>query len=84
MHLAAVEALRALAHEPVPRTVLDAYGRDSWAFGPDYIIPKPNDPRLLGVVSAAVARAAVDTGAARKGYPAHYPLNSVEDIFPAY
>ena len=73
MHLAAVEALRALAHEPVPRTVLDAYGRDSWAFGPDYIIPTPLDPRLIDVVPQAVARAAVDSGVARAPYPAHYP-----------
>ena len=75
MHLAAVEALRALAHEPVPRTVLDAYGRDSWSFGPEYIIPTPLDPRLIDVVPNAVARAAVDSGAARAPYPAHYQDN---------
>ncbi|MGJ8670657.1 MAG: malic enzyme-like NAD(P)-binding protein [Oceanococcus sp.] len=73
MHLAAVEALRALAHEPVPRTVLDAYDRESWAFGSDYIIPTPLDPRLIDVVPQAVARAAVDSGVARAPYPAHYP-----------
>ena len=75
MHLAAVEALRALAHEPVPRTVLDAYGRESWAFGPDYIIPTPLDPRLINVVPQAIARAAVDSGVARAPYPAHYKNN---------
>ncbi len=75
MHLAAVEALRALAHEPVPRTVLDAYDRESWSFGPDYIIPTPLDPRLIDVVPNAVARAAVESGAARAPYPAHYQDN---------
>ncbi len=72
MHLAAVEALRSLAHEPVPSTVLDAYGRDAWAFGADYIIPTPLDPRLIDVVPQAVARAAVDSGVARAPYPTHY------------
>ncbi len=72
MHLAAVEALRRLAREPVPATVLDAYGRESWSFGPDYIIPTPLDPRLIDVVPQAVARAAVDSGVARAPYPAHY------------
>lgn len=72
MHLAAVEALRSLAHEPVPATVLDAYGRETWSFGPDYIIPTPLDPRLIDVIPQAVARAAVDSGVARAPYPAHY------------
>lgn len=82
MKIAAVKAIASLVHEPVPQQVLDAYGSEAVSLGPDYIIPKPNDPRLLGVVSAAVARAAVDTGVARKGYPAHYPLKSMDDIFP--
>lgn len=43
------------------------------SFGPDYIIPKPLDPRLKDFVSAAVARAAVDTGVAKASYPEHYP-----------
>ena len=73
MHLAAVEALRRLAHEAVPASVLEAYGRESWAFGPDYIIPTPLDPRLIDTIPAAVARAAVDSGMARAPYPAHYP-----------
>ena len=72
MHLAAVEALRRLAHEPVPATVLDAYEREHWSFGPDYIIPTPLDPRLIDVVPQAVARAAVDSGVARAPYPEHY------------
>ena len=79
MKLAAVHAIRALAKEPVPESVKSAYGGVELAFGPDYIIPKPMDPRLLSVVSAAVARAAVDSGVARAGYPEHYPLNSVAD-----
>ncbi|WP_111658035.1 malic enzyme-like NAD(P)-binding protein [Isoalcanivorax indicus] len=82
MKLAAVHAIAGLVREPVPDVVLKAYGGDAITFGPDYIIPKPNDPRLLGAVSAAVARAAVDTGVARKGYPSHYPLETVDDIFP--
>ena len=82
MKIAAVHAIAALVHEPVPQQVLDAYGGQALSFGADYIIPKPNDPRLLGLVSAAVARAAVDSGVARKGYPAHYPLKTVKDIFP--
>ena len=82
MKIAAVHAIAKLVHEPVPQQVLDAYGGAALSFGPDYIIPKPNDPRLLGIVSAAVARAAVDSGVARKGYPAHYPLKTVQDIFP--
>ena len=73
MHIAAVHALRGLARDPVPKEVLRAYGMDSMTFGPDYIIPKPFDPRLIDYVPPAVARAAVDTGVARSGYPTHYP-----------
>lgn len=82
--LAAVEAIAQVVHEAeVPESVRKAYEGEELSFGPDYIIPKPNDPRLLGVVSAAVAKAAVDSGVARKGYPSHYPLRSTDDIFPA-
>ncbi|MGB1221980.1 MAG: malic enzyme-like NAD(P)-binding protein [Alcanivoracaceae bacterium] len=84
MKIAAVKAIASLVHEAVPDVVVQSYGGEPLSFGPEYIIPKPNDPRLLGVVSAAVARAAVDSGVARKGYPAHYPLETVDDIFPAY
>ena len=84
MKIAAVKAIASLVHKPVPEQVVESYGGEPLSFGPDYIIPKPNDPRLLGVVSAAVARAAVDSGVARKGYPAHYPLATVDDIFPEY
>ena len=45
------------------------------SFGPNYIIPKPVDRRLLGSVAAAVARAAVDSGVALLPYPEHYPLS---------
>ncbi|GMG86202.1 malic enzyme-like NAD(P)-binding protein [Biformimicrobium ophioploci] len=74
MKLAAVEAIRAIAHLPVPAEVCEAYGASELKFGADYILPKPTDPRLLGTVAAAVARAAVDSGVARLPYPSHYPL----------
>ncbi len=73
MQMAAVHALRDLAREPVPQDVLDAYGQEGISFGPDYIIPKPVDKRLIDRVPPAVAKAAVDSGVARKPYPAHYP-----------
>jgi len=73
MHIAAVHALRKLAREPVPAEVLKAYELDSLAFGPRYILPTPLDPRLIERIPPAVARAAVDSGLARSGYPAHYP-----------
>jgi malate dehydrogenase (oxaloacetate-decarboxylating)(NADP+) len=73
MQIAAVRALAALTHQPVPRQVLEAYRLERLAFGPDYIIPKPLDPRLIEVVPPAVARAAIDSGVARAGYPGHYP-----------
>ncbi|MGO0306167.1 malic enzyme-like NAD(P)-binding protein [Endozoicomonas acroporae] len=80
MKIAAVNAIRELAKEPVPEVVMKAYDGVKLSFGPDYIIPKPMDSRLLGSVSAAVAQAAVDSGVARAEYPGHYPLNSVADI----
>jgi malate dehydrogenase (oxaloacetate-decarboxylating)(NADP+) len=73
MQIAAVQALKALTHEPVPQEVLDAYDLKSLSFGSEYIIPKPLDPRLRSRVSAAVARAAVASGVAQLPYPAHYP-----------
>ena len=73
MKMAAVYALSDLAREPVPQVVLDAYGVDSMEFGKDYIIPKPLDPRLMDTVPPRIAKAAVDTGVARKPYPSHYP-----------
>lgn len=80
MKVAAVEALRELAKEPVPEDVIQAYDGERFSFGKNYIIPKPMDKRLLTNVCAAVARAAVDSGVARLPYPAHYPLESIDDI----
>lgn len=66
MQIAAVEAIRQLAHEVVPQVVKDNYpGVTNWDFGPDYIIPKPIDPRLKERVPAAVAEAARASGVAR-------------------
>ncbi|MCG7601591.1 malate dehydrogenase [Halomonas sp. McH1-25] len=81
MKIAAVHALKDLAREPVPQDVLDAYEVDTLEFGRGYIIPTPMDARLLDRVSSAVAQAAVDTGVARRPYPSHYPLTSVEDVY---
>lgn len=58
MKIAAAHALSALAREPVPQQVLDAYQLKSLSFGKDYIIPKPFDPRLMAFVAGAVAQAA--------------------------
>lgn len=58
MKVAAARALSALAREPVPQAVLDAYQLKSLSFGKDYIIPKPFDPRLMAFVAGAVAQAA--------------------------
>ena len=66
MKLAAVKALAALAKEPVPDIVNVAYNDTHLQFGPTYIIPKPMDPRLLVTVSTAVARAAMESGVAKK------------------
>ncbi len=73
MQIAAVHALKDLTHEPVPNSVLEAYGLQSLSFGPDYILPKPFDPRLREVIPPAVARAAMASGVARGEWPAHYP-----------
>lgn len=72
MKLAAVDAIRELAKEEVPKEVLKAAGADALSFGPDYIIPKPMDPRLLPRVAKAVAQAAVDSGVARIEMSANY------------
>ncbi|MEJ2552619.1 MAG: malic enzyme-like NAD(P)-binding protein, partial [Gammaproteobacteria bacterium] len=73
MQIAAVHALCSLAREPVPAEVLRAYKLEHLEFGPDYIMPKPLDPRLIDRVPPAVARAAVETGVARQNYPDFYP-----------
>lgn len=80
MKLAAVHAIKDLAKEAVPASVIAGYRGIELTFGRSYILPKPTDPRLLGVVAAAVAQAAVETGVARLPYPKHYPLASVADI----
>ena len=73
MSIATVHALAKLAKEPVPKEILAAYNVDKMEYGKDYIIPKPFDPRLSEFVPPAVAKAAIDTGVARKPYPSHYP-----------
>ena len=65
MKLAAVHALASLAKEPVPDIVIKAYGADKIQFGPEYLIPKPLDPRLITTISPAVAKAAMDSGMAK-------------------
>ncbi len=81
MKIAAALALRDLAKLPVPAEVAAAYGVDSLEFGREYIIPKPMDPRLITLVSDAVAKAAIESGVATLPYPSHYPLQSVGDVF---
>ncbi|MBX7232288.1 MAG: NADP-dependent malic enzyme [Bdellovibrionales bacterium] len=66
MKLAAVHALADLAREDVPDSVSAAYQNKVFHFGPDYIIPKPFDPRVLQKVAPAVAKAAMDSGVAQK------------------
>ncbi len=80
MMLAAAFAIRDLAKEPVPEIVLKGYECEKLSFGPQYIIPKPTDPRLLPLVSAQVAKAAIETGVAKGAYPAHYPLTPIEPM----
>ena len=81
MKIAAVHALRDLAKHPVSSAVCDAYGIDCLEFGREYIIPKPMDPRLITLVSDAVAKAAIESGVATLPYPKHYPLTSVNEVF---
>lgn len=74
MKLAAVQAIAALAREPVPDEVSAAYAGRKMQFGADYIIPSPFDPRLISTVPPAVAQAAMTSGVARKPITdmAHY------------
>lgn len=66
MQIAAVHAIRQLVHEPAPQVVKDNYpGVTDWEFGPNYIIPKPIDPRLKERVSLAVAHAAIESGVSK-------------------
>jgi malate dehydrogenase (oxaloacetate-decarboxylating)(NADP+) len=63
MKLAAVKAIAELAREPIVQEIIDLYNK-KFVFGPEYILPKPFDPRLLTRVASAVARAAIDSGVA--------------------
>lgn len=65
MKMAAVHAIADLAKQPIPDVVNEVYHINDLSFGPKYFIPKPIDPRLITAVSAAVAKAAVDSGVAR-------------------
>jgi malate dehydrogenase (oxaloacetate-decarboxylating)(NADP+) len=75
MMKAAVNAISELAHEPVLKSILNSYQLDYLSFGPQYILPKPMDPRLKMRVSAAVARAAIKSGVAQLPLPATYEVN---------
>jgi len=66
MKMAAVHAIADLAKQPVPDVVNDVYKVNNLKFGRDYFIPKPVDPRLISEVSAAVAKAAIESGVARR------------------
>ncbi len=66
MKLAAVRAIAAIAREAVPERIKEAYPGTPLTFGPDYILPKPMDPRLLEAVAPAVAKAAMESGVARQ------------------
>lgn len=66
MKIAAAYAIADLARQQVPEEVAAAYGGRASSFGPEYIIPSPFDPRLMEIVPAAVAKAAMDTGVAQR------------------
>ena len=66
MKIAAVHAIANLAHQPVPDVVNETYHVNNFTFGPEYFIPKPVDPRLITEVACAVAKAAMESGVARK------------------
>jgi len=65
MQISAVHALRKLAHSSVPQSVLDGYGLEELCYGKEYILPKPNDPRLINVIPKAISQAAIDSGVAQ-------------------
>lgn len=66
MKVAAARAIASLAHEPVPSQIAKAYGTEGMSFGKEYLLPKPFDRRLLTIVAPAVAKAAAESGVARK------------------
>ncbi len=72
MKIACVEGIAALARETTSAEAAAAYHGEQLTFGPDYLIPKPFDPRLMGVVATAVARAAMETGIATR------PLDDID------
>lgn len=72
MQIAAVHAIKDLAKQPIPESVLNAYQLGRLEYGKDYIIPKPLDPRLINWVASAVAKAAVESGVARNPLPENY------------
>ncbi len=78
MKVAAVHALSELAREPVPAEVLTACELDGLSFGPEYIIPKPVDPRLVRRIAPAVAQAAIDSGVARMPLPNGYMSDTAD------
>jgi malate dehydrogenase (oxaloacetate-decarboxylating)(NADP+) len=81
MKVAAAHALAGLAKEDVPESVQRAYGGVTLKFGPDYIIPKPFDPRVLMREAPAVARAAMETGVARRTIDLDEYRRSLERIY---
>ena len=81
MKIAAAHALAALAKEDVPESVQRAYGGATFKFGPDYIIPKPFDPRVLLWEAPAVARAAIETKVARRPLDLEEYKQSLERIY---
>ena len=78
MKIAAVHALVKLTYEEVPHSVLRAYGLQNLSFGPDYLIPKPFDHRVLFWVAPAVAKAAMETGVARESLNLEDYRNALE------
>jgi len=72
MKLACIAGIAALAHQTTSAEAAAAYQGEALNFGPDYLIPKPFDPRLMGVVATAVAKAAMDTGVATR------PLDDID------
>ncbi len=78
MKLAAVKALALLAKEDIPKVVTETYGGAEECFGPKYLIPKPFDPRLLSRISYAVAKAAMETGVARKSVDLNTYMDQLE------
>jgi malate dehydrogenase (oxaloacetate-decarboxylating)(NADP+) len=83
MTMAATHALAALAREEVPQSVLEAYGLDRLTFGPEYLIPKPLDPRVVLWEAPAVAKAALDSGVARRALDIDRYREQLEERFGA-